>query len=95
MAEKDSKNFSFTGAEVVERVKELIRAGNVRKIIVRKENGDKIIEIPVTAGAVVGGTLTLFAPWLAILGTAAAFVAKVKVEVQRIDEDGDGDGDPN
>jgi hypothetical protein len=47
-----------------ERIKELVREGNVRRLIIRKENGDKLLEIPLTAGVAAGGLLLLFGLFL-------------------------------
>jgi hypothetical protein len=68
------------GNELVEKVKELVRKGNVTKIKVKQD--DRIlIEIPVTAG-VVGA---LVSPQLAIIGTVAALVSKCTIEIERFD----------
>lgn len=76
--------------DLVDRVKELIKAGNVRRLIIRKPGGDVLLEIPLTAGVAVGSVMTLFAPVLAAVGAMAALLTKVKVEVVRVkgeDED--------
>ena len=66
----------------------MIAEGNVRRLIIRKPDGDILVEIPLTAGIAVSGALTLMAPILAALGAMAALVAKVQVEIVR-DEDSD------
>lgn len=81
---KDSYNFS--GSELVERIKELIQQGNVRKIVIKKESGEILFEIPMNAGVAIGGALTLFAPVLAAIGAAAALLTRVRVEVIRKDD---------
>ncbi len=73
------------GSELVARVEKLVREGNVRRIIIKKPDGDVLVEIPLTAGAVVGGTFILLAPVLAALGALAALLAQVRVEVVRSD----------
>lgn len=83
MSQKEE--FKFSGGEVVEKIKELIHQGNVRKVTIKKESGEILFEIPVTAGVAVGGALTLFAPVLAAVGAAAALLSHVRVEVQHID----------
>lgn len=68
------------GSELVEKVKELVRKGNVTKVKVKQD--DKIlVEIPATAG-VVGA---LLAPQLAIIGAVAALVSKCTVEIERVE----------
>lgn len=66
------------GDELLERVKALIREGNVRRIIIRQ--GDRsIAEFPLTVG-VVG---TLAAPILAAVGAITALLTNCSIEVQR------------
>ena len=72
------------GRDLVDRVKELIKAGNVRRLIIRKPGGDVLLEIPLTAGVAVGSVMTLFAPVLAAVGAMAALLTMVKVEVVRV-----------
>jgi len=70
------------GNELVEKVKDLVRKGNVTKIKVKQD--DKVlIEIPVTAG-VVGA---LVAPQLAIIGAVAALVSKCTIEIERFNNE--------
>lgn len=69
--------------DLVARVKELIQEGNVRRLIIRKRDGDVIMEVPLTATVIAGGAMLVFAPLFAALGAAAAFLAEVKVEVVR------------
>lgn len=71
------------GGDLVERVKKLVQQGNVRRLIIKKPGGDVLMEIPLTAGAVVGGTLVIMTPILAALGALAALLAEVRVEVVR------------
>lgn len=73
------------GGDLVERVKKLVQQGNVRRLIIKKPGGDVLMEIPLTAGAVVGGTLVIMTPILAALGALAALLAEVRVEVVRSD----------
>lgn len=75
-----------SGSHLIEKVKDLIRQGNVRKLCIRDEDGDVSLEMPVTVGVIAGGAVTLAAPWLAVLGVIAALVAHVKIEVEREEE---------
>ena len=61
------------------RVKELIREGNIRSIVVRNDQGEKLKEFPVTGG-VIG---VLIAPQLAALGAIAALATKCTIAVER------------
>jgi hypothetical protein len=66
------------GGELIEKVKALIREGNVRRIVIRQ--GDRVVaEFPLTVG-VVG---TVAAPILAAVGAIAALLNSCSIEVQR------------
>ncbi|PZN12609.1 MAG: hypothetical protein DIU69_03000 [Bacillota bacterium] len=73
------------GAELVDRVKQLIQEGNVRRIVIRNQEGKTLVELPVTVGALGA----LLAPQLAMLGVIAALVTRATVVVERRSNDGD------
>lgn len=68
---------------LLDEINRLIAEGNVRKLVVKSEDGHVFLTLPLTAGAVAGGILTLGAPWLAILAAVAGLVAKLKLEITR------------
>jgi hypothetical protein len=65
--------------ELAEKVKELISAGNVNRVIIKDEHGNTFMEIPVTVAAV-GAVI---APILAALGAIAAMAAKFTIVVEK------------
>ena len=67
------------GDRVISKVKELIHEGNVRRLIIKNEEGRTIIELPLSVG-VVGAVL---APMWAAIGAVAALVADCSIEVER------------
>lgn len=73
------ETFSVSSDDLVERVKELFHEGNVRRIIVKNEEGKTLLEIPVTVG-VIGIVLV---PWLAAIGAIAALATNCTIVVQR------------
>jgi len=79
--EQFSEEFRVKGEELVGKIRQLIHEGNVRRLIIKDENGKVYLEIPVTFG-VIGA---LLAPMLAAAGAVAAMVANLKVEVIRED----------
>jgi hypothetical protein len=74
-----TEEFRVSGEKVVEKVKELIREGNVRRITLKNEEGRTLIEIPLTIGVI--GTLLL--PVWAGIGAIAALVANLTIAVER------------
>jgi hypothetical protein len=76
MSDKKStfEQFEVAGDKLVETVKNLIHEGNVRRIILKREDGSALLEIPVNAG-LVGLALTVaIAPVLLAIGAIAAVV---------------------
>jgi len=82
------EEFRVKGEELVEKVRQLIHEGNVRRLIIKDNEGKTYLEIPVTFG-VIGA---LLAPMLAAIGAVAAMVADLKIEVIRTEEN-DKDSD--
>lgn len=80
--ENIKEEFRVKSEEVVEKVKQLIHEGNVRRLIIKDETGKVYLEIPVTFG-VIGA---LLAPMLAAVGAIAAMVAHLQIEVIRTAE---------
>jgi hypothetical protein len=71
-----------TGDELLAKVKELVHEGNVRRITIKKRDGDTLIEIPLTLG-VVGAVLL---PVLAAVGAIAALAADFTIVVEKVEE---------
>lgn len=81
-----SEEIEVAGNELVEAVKEIVAEGNVRRLILHTPDYSLSIEIPLVAGAVVGGVLAIFAPLLALLAAIATIIARVKIEIVRVEE---------
>jgi len=79
------EEIEVAGSELVGRIKELIAEGNVRRLIIKRPDGKLLIEIPLTAGVMVGGVVTIVAPVLAALGAMAALLVRVKVQVEHVE----------
>jgi len=78
---KWTEEFSVRSSELIEKVKELVREGNVNKIRV-KHDGRTLVEIPVALGAI--GAFAL--PQLAALGVLVAVFKRCTIEVIRSDD---------
>jgi hypothetical protein len=78
------EEIKIEGAELVKKVKELIQAGNVRRIII-KQDDQTLLEIPLTIGVAGVAAMTLFAPALVAIGAIAGIVTKCTLIVERID----------
>ena len=71
------------GKELVDKVGQLIHAGNVRRIIIKDDKGNTFMEIPLTV-ATVGA---IAAPVLAGLGAIAALIASFTIGVEKVKEE--------
>ena len=76
------------GENVLGKVKELIREGNVRRITIKNDEGRVLLEIPLTLG-VVGAAL---APTFAAVGAVAALVTNCSIVVERAPEEDEDRG---
>jgi len=76
------EEFKLSGGELLNKIKELIHQGNVRRIIFKDEQGKTFMEIPVTVG-VVGA---IFAPVLAAIGAVAALASNLTIVVEKAED---------
>ena len=76
-----TEEFKVSGEDLTGTVKKLVAEGNARRIIIKNEKGDSIVEFQVTLGAV--GVLA--APVLAAVGAVTALVTKCTIVVERRD----------
>ncbi len=81
----ESEKFTVSGSQLVEKVKQLIREGNVRRVRLLHD-GKTIFEIPLSIGAPVVAVGILAAPLLAALGAFAALVTECTIEVEKTEE---------
>lgn len=82
MKDKTGSNqeyFKVSGDELLGKIKEIMKEGNARKIIIKSEKGETIAEFPLTIGAV-GAVL---APVLAAAGAIAAIVTNCTLIVEK------------
>jgi ribosomal 30S subunit maturation factor RimM len=82
MSDVHTEEFHVNGEQLLAKIKELIHAGNIRRIIIKNKEGKTVMEIPLTVG-VVGAVL---APTLAAVGALAALVSEATVVVEKIEE---------
>ncbi len=74
--------FKVKGQELLKKVEEIIKEGNVRRIIIKDADGKTFIEIPLTFG-VIG---VLAAPIVAAVGALAGVVANFTVEIIKTED---------
>jgi len=82
MATITKETFKVQGEKVLNKVKELVKEGNVRKISIHEKDGRELMSFPLSLG-VVGA---VFAPVLAAVGALAALIGECSITVEREEE---------
>jgi hypothetical protein len=75
------EEFSVSGDMLLSKVKELVHSGNIRRIIIKNEEGKPLIDIPLTWGVV--GAIVV--PQLAAIGAIAAFMTHCTIVVEKVE----------
>ncbi len=81
----DKERFTVSGNNLVEKVKELIHQGNIRRVRLIHE-GKPLIDIPLSVGAPAAVVAVLAAPLLAALVAIAALVKECTVEIEKVED---------
>jgi len=76
---KRKETFKVNGEQLLAKVKQLLKEGNIRWIIIKDKSGKVVVEFPLTIG-VVGAVL---APTLAAIGAIAALLTECEIVVER------------
>jgi len=77
-----TEEFQVSGDALVAKIKELLHEGNIRRVIIKNEEGRILIDIPLTLG-VVG---VLVAPQLAAIGAIAALITHGSIVVEKVED---------
>lgn len=77
------EEFRVDGEQLVAKVKEIIHEGNVRRIIIKNEKGEVLVELPLTVGVV--GALLI--PVWAAVGAIAALAARLTIVVEKVERE--------
>lgn len=91
--DQDSNNVTWietleiTSNEILDVLKKLLHQGNIRKLILKRDNGDVLIDIPLTAGLMLGLATVIISRPLATLGLLAGVISRIKIEVERVDNE--------
>jgi hypothetical protein len=79
MAKTFKETFTVKGEQLLRKIEELIKEGNVRKITINDKSGKEMMSFPLTIG-VIGA---VFAPILAAVGALAALITECSITVER------------
>ncbi len=78
-----TEEFKVIGSEILDKFKEILHEGNIRKIILKNDDGKTFLEIPLTIG-VIGAAV---APLLAAIGAIAALASSMTIIVEKVEEE--------
>lgn len=74
-----TEEFKLDGGKVLDKIKDLIHQGNIRRITLKNEEGKTLIEIPLTVGLVGVALLPVFAA----VGAIAAVATRMTIVVEK------------
>jgi len=77
-----TEEFKLNGDEILNKIKELLHQGNIRRIILKDESGKTFMEIPLTVGVV--GAIVV--PVWAAIGAVAALVSRLTIVVEKVEK---------
>lgn len=83
MSEQE-KDVKTKANEIVEKVKDLVKKGNVSRIFV-KRNDEVILNLPLNAGIATGVVGVFAAPWALLAAAITTIGFDCKVEIQKTD----------
>lgn len=86
------QELSGTTTEIISQIRKLIKAGAVRRMMIKNKDGKVLIEVPLTAGIAGATMLTAMAPITSAIGLYAMFINDVQVVVEREPEAPDANG---
>ena len=81
----DKERFTVSGKNLVEKVKELVHQGNIRRVRLLHEE-KPLIDIPLSIGAPAAAVVVLAAPLLAALAAIAALVKECTIEIEKVED---------
>lgn len=80
-----SEKFTISGDKLVEKIKQLIHEGNVRRVrLIYKDK--TVFDIPLTIGAPAAAAIIMAAPVLAAIGAFAALVTECTLEIEKVEK---------
>ena len=78
-----TEEFKVIGSEILVKFKEILHEGNIRRVILKNEDGRTFLEIPLTIG-IIGAAV---APLLAAVGAIAALVSSMTIIVEKVEDE--------
>jgi Domain of unknown function (DUF4342) len=83
--QSNQESFKVSGDELLSKIKEIIKEGNARRVIIKNENEETLMEFPLTIGAIG----VVLAPVFAAVGAIAALATDCTIVVEKRVSDSD------
>jgi len=77
--QSNQESFKVSGDELLSKIKEIIKEGNARRVIIKNEKEETIMEFPLTIGAIG----VVLAPMFAAVGAIAALATDCTIIVEK------------
>ena len=77
------EEFQINGSAVFDKIKALLQQGNIRRIVIKNEDGKKLFELSLTMGVAAGLVATLIAPLFIALGFVGMLAARLTIVVEK------------
>jgi len=77
------EELKISGDAVVAKVKELLRKGNIRYLIIKNGSGRTLVEVPLTVGVIGGAVTAVVFPVAAAIAAVGALVASLTIVIAR------------
>jgi hypothetical protein len=75
--------FQVSGTDLLDKLQELIKEGNVRHIVVKDESGKQLLDLPLTAGV----AITIFLPAIMAIGALVVLTINYTIEITKEGEE--------
>lgn len=79
----DHDTYKVSADEILSKIKEIIKEGNARRIIIKNDTDETIMEFPLTIGAIG----VVLAPIFAAVGALTALATNCTIEVEKRNND--------
>lgn len=77
------EEFSVSGETLMSKVQELLHESNIRRILIKNQSGQVLLDIPLTAGLIGGIVGVAFFPVLVAVAAIGGMVARLTLVVER------------
>ena len=79
------ESMEMMGSQAIDFIREMAQRGNISRVVISQQNGKPVLNITLTAGVLATGAVTLILPHLAGLGLLGLLLARMRIEVVRVE----------